>query len=250
MYIAWLYQKHLSYKSARTYLAGLSYFHKLNNWIDPTASFYIKTVMEGYQRKNFHADVRLPITIEMLGDLCTALNAVCTSGYETRLFRALFLVAFFGLFRISELVATSQNMFQHSLQTSDLRLQCINGTKIAYFTLRKSKKNQCGSPHVITISGLQKSQLCPVKAIVSYLGIKPLSIYLFCHANSHPVTKFQFSLILKECLNYLGFPSKRILSHSFRIGAASYLDSMGIPHDVIMEKGRWTSNSYAKYIRK
>ena len=39
------------------------------------------------------------------------------------------------------------------------------------------------------------------------------------------------------------------MSHSFRIGHASDLASMGIPNDIIKRLGRWKSNAVAGYIR-
>ena len=249
LYIAWLYQKNLSYKSVVTYLAGISYFHRLNNWDDPTARFYIKKAMEGYKRQNWHSDTRLPITIDMLNDLCTSLSTVCYSYYESVLFRAMFLVAFFGLFRISELVVVPTLSSDCSLKASDVSFHNRSGIFIAKLILKKSKNNQRGPPQIITMSELQNKRLCPVNALQTYLKTKPSSDSLFCHINSSPVTRFQFTTVLKKCLSYLGISSGRLLSHSFRIGAATYLHSMGISHDIIKKKGRWSSHSYKNYIR-
>ncbi|VDI74134.1 Hypothetical predicted protein [Mytilus galloprovincialis] len=44
---------------------------------------------------------------------------------------------------------------------------------------------------------------------------------LFCHFDGTPVTRYQFSGVLKKSLNVLGLSQGKYSSHSFRIGAAT-----------------------------
>ena len=59
--------------------------------------------MEGYKRSVGQADSRLPITRQMLFKIVQILQSICSSNYETKLFRAAFATAFFCLFRAGEL---------------------------------------------------------------------------------------------------------------------------------------------------
>ena len=72
--------------------------------IDTTTTFIVKKILEGCRRTRPQRDVRAPITEAMLGKLCAVLPGICFSRYETILFKAAFLTAYFGLLRVSEVV--------------------------------------------------------------------------------------------------------------------------------------------------
>jgi hypothetical protein len=63
------------------------------------------------------------------------------------------------------------------------------------------------------------------------------------------LTRTQFLSALQSSLQFLGYNTHRINTHSFRIGAATYYAMLGLNEDEIKKKGRWSSNSYQRYIR-
>ena len=75
------------------------------------------------------------------------------------------------------------------------------------------------------------------------------SQFLFCHTNGTPLTRYQFGAVLTKSIQALGLKSEAYRSHSFRIGAASWLAVKGVPDETIKKLGRWKSDSYSKYIR-
>lgn len=58
-FVAYLSAKGLSYATVRSYLAGLSYFTKLQGFQDPTDQFLVSKLLQG---TNHTHDSRLPIT--------------------------------------------------------------------------------------------------------------------------------------------------------------------------------------------
>lgn len=92
-----------SFATAKLYLAGIGAKHKLNNWPDPTDSFLIKKLLKGLSREDRGREARQPKTFDRLKQLIACLRMVCINSFETALLRAAFSLAFFGLFRISEL---------------------------------------------------------------------------------------------------------------------------------------------------
>lgn len=249
LFVAWIYKKGLSANTVKTYISGISYAHKINHLTDPTESFYFKSIMRGFKRGKSLADTRVPITIETLQSLIRALGKVCVSWYELCLFKAAFLIAFFGLFRISELVFTSAALMHYPLKAKDVTFLTKNGKHTMNLVLRYSKNNQSGRSQGISVAEISNSDLCPVSAARRLLTMHPAGDFLFCHSNSKPVTRYQFSAVLKRCMIHIGLPTCRILTHSFRIGAASYLEAQGVPHNIIMRKGRWSSDAYLTYLR-
>ena len=81
-----------------TCMSSLSYIHKLRALVDPTESFLIKKIVEGFRRLKSAKDISAPITRELLIKLIDAFPAVCFSEYESSLFKSLFTLAYLGLF--------------------------------------------------------------------------------------------------------------------------------------------------------
>lgn len=91
---------------------------------------------------------------------------------------------------------------------------------------------------------------CPVKNMHNYLQVRPyIDGQLFCHFDGTPLTSYQFSALLKRALNVLGIDNSQYKSHSFRIGMATTFALEGASKEQIKELGRWSSESYLRYIR-
>ena len=62
--------------------------------------------MEGWGRLTpRHVDNWRPITLPMLRQLWLQIETICSTSFETTLFRSAFTLAFYGAFRSSELLA-------------------------------------------------------------------------------------------------------------------------------------------------
>ena len=83
-------------------MAGISNHHRLRGWDDPTRHFLIKKIVEGFRRSNSKPDSRLPITFPILVKIVHSLPFVCSSTFEAILFKTAYLLAYFGLLRVSE----------------------------------------------------------------------------------------------------------------------------------------------------
>ncbi len=91
--------------------------------------------------------------------------------------------------------------------------------------------------------------ICPVKDLLRYIEIRcHKSPYLFCHVNGKSLIRFQFGAVLSKCVNQLQLPSRNYRTHSFRIGAATWLSSRGVSDSIIKQMGRWKSDAFKKYI--
>lgn len=231
-----------------SYIAGISFYHKIQNLPDPTASFVIKKLLEGVKRTRKRLDLRAPITESILRKICEVLPQICFSEYEACLFRAAFLLAYFGLLRVSEIVFTNQIQAHRPLLNTDVQL--IDESKAVLVSIRISKTNQRGPPSILRIPLSGDPLICCVTAIKHYLHLRPVSAhYFFSHINGSPLTRSQFCGVLAKANRVLRLPSNIYTSHSFRIGRATVLASRGIPNDIIKKLGRWTSDVVHQYIR-
>lgn len=98
---------------------------------------------------DLHTDDRKPITLDILRKIIVALPSVCTSHYEASLFSAIFTTAFFGYFRIGELVQNTSKEVGHAIQTSNVRYIASNNT--IQISLKHSKTDQEGKGSLINL---------------------------------------------------------------------------------------------------
>ena len=92
--------------------------------------------------------------------------------------------------------------------------------------------------------------LCPVEALLSYLGHRghnPGS--LFRWADGSPLTRAQLVVEVRRALQKAGLPEKNYTGHSFHIGAATTAAVAGVEDAMIQALGRWKSSAFLTYIR-
>jgi len=246
LFLSFCHSQGYSPSTLSTYCSGISFIHKINGLYDPTNAFIIKKLLEGSKRVNNRTDSRIPIRKQLLAQICLALPSVCSNAYEAKLFHAAFTLAYFGLMRVSELAYTSTLLADRPVLLSDLSFKS-NGFMVA---IRKSKNSQSGHPTRLVILPADTSEICGIKAMKQFLSVRPqYTGYLFCHQNKKPLTRYQFSCVLKMCINHIGLSSQHYQTHSFRIGRATDLSEAGFGPEKIKQMGRWTSNAYTRYIR-
>ncbi|MES9882771.1 MAG: tyrosine-type recombinase/integrase [Sedimenticola sp.] len=218
----------------------------MNNLNDPTQNYLVVRMLEGFHRIKKTPDTRVPIMYNTLAAICTVLHQICFSQYEVILFKAVYTLAFFGLFRVSELVVSSQLQADRPLFITDVEIMA--GARQIGIRLRKSKTNQRGAPTMVNVFAID-SPCCPVRALQALLIRRPKSVYLFCHQDGKPLTRYQFGAVLAKATVTLKLPKANYQTHSFRIGAASWLAQKGVADSVIKKLGRWQSNAFKRYIR-
>lgn len=249
LFISYCFEKGLAPKTISTYIAGINYYHRVHNWSGVTDVFVVKKMLEGCHRSRRTKDERAPITKVVLQAICCALPSVCYDSFETTLFKALFVVAYFGLFRVSELVSPSNTMRGSPIQFSDVNLDTQG--KSVNICLHTFKTNHRGATVTVKLPcETDDSNICPVGALQAFVTVRPkIQGPFFCHASGMPVIRQQFSAVLSKCIAKTKFSSAHYRSHSFRIGRASDLAAMGISMKSIMQLGRWQSQAYKLYLR-
>ena len=246
-YIAFMFKHSYSPSTVKAYLSGISYYLKINGIIDITQSFIIQKMLKGMSRLDKRHDCRKPITLDILVRLLEALNTVCFSVYESKLFRAAFSIAFFAFLRVGEIAVCNANE-NHVIKRSNIVFD--SKSEELYLTIPYSKTDQLGQTTTLILEQRVHTSVCPVKILLDYLSVRSnVEGPLFCHMNNQCLTRYQFSKMLHNTLAFIGYNPADFNTHSLRIGAAtqSFLD--GQDENTIMAKGRWKSMSYKRYIR-
>ena len=132
----------------------------------------------------------------------------------------------------------------HTLNLSDIDFQ--KGQIAVKFL---SFKHHNGRPITLTIPATC-DKVCPVKNLLRFVklrGVQPGP--LFCYPSLRPVQYRRFSKILALVVNRSNIDGV-FAPHGFRIGAATYVASLGYPDHLIQKLGRWKSLSWIGYVRR
>ena len=193
--------------------------------------------------------VRLPITAQILRRIKHKLDEVAHP--EKLVLWAVCCTAFFGFFRLGELLLPSQSAFNPRLNLAwgDMAVDNPQATRMVRLHLKQSKTDQFGRGASV-ILGRTGLDLCPVAAILAYVAIRrdePGPFFLT--KKKAPLTKQVFVEEIRKLLRARGLPEDNYAGHSFRIGAATSAALAGIEDSTIQLLGRWQSGAFLRYIR-
>lgn len=164
------YERGVSASAMDRKIAGLVFWFKVMGEGDATSEFMVRQALKGYRRGTRSRDSRQPITLAILEQLLVEVSNVCTLEYEAALFRVAFVLAFYGAFRLGELVSPSQRA-QGGLQFGDVH---CGYASVALF-LRRSKTDRAGKSKYVHVYAIPGGVSCPVTAVRNFLGFRPAS---------------------------------------------------------------------------
>lgn len=256
-YISFLANQGLAASSIKVYLSALR--HKQISLGLPetghSAMPKLKMISNGISRAKSKVPgprelQRLPITPYILRQIRT-LWAPRAADPDTILLWAACTTAFFGFFRLGEILVPSDSSFDPTVHLSlaDIAIDRRENPSMVQIHLKVSKTDQ-ERKGISVFIGKTGDDLCPVAAMASYLAIRGNAQGpVFQYANARPLTKARFTDQIREALSTIGYDPKSYAGHSFRIGAASTAAERGIEDSAIKALGRWKSDAFQAYIK-
>ncbi|KAM8960554.1 uncharacterized protein RCH25_036277 [Pelodytes ibericus] len=226
-------------------MSAVAAYFKFSGDPDVTKEFLVRQALRGYRRGFKQLDSRRPVTFSILLRILEALPLVCSSPFENVLFALAFSWAFFGAFRVGELVSPTR-LKHGGVLLEDVRHQ---GDSICVL-IRRSKTDQVGKGLTVSLLALPDSPACPVHCLQQFLHLRPDGgSPLLVHRDGSAMSRFQFFLVFRKCLAALDLGLAAFGTHSFRIGAATEAARWGLGDSVVKLIGRWESARFKSYIR-
>jgi hypothetical protein len=255
-------QLKINYSSIKSYLCAIKYFFSRSSQIhDPfmyhhgTPFTRLDLVLRGIRKSGTTSQLqREPITVPILSAMIHSLKAGLLGNYLDVMFQAVFLIAFHGFFRCGELTSHNRTFnYTRGLALADVTLHGSSSSQELHIKLRYSKTDPYGEGVVVKLFPLDNS-MCPIQAVGNYIPLRkalcnnPKDSF-FMMPSQLPLTRAEFITHLQQVLYSIGQGGAHIKPHSFRIGAATAAAAAKLPDHLIKTMGRWSSDSYRRYIR-
>ena len=251
--ISWFAQKVAnSVKTARTVASSVAAVEKLHLILGFSVrgfrDYLLRITMMGISRGCTHITKQAQaITPEILCKIHQQLNM---NSLEDALFWLCCIMAFFLLFRKSNLVPDTLRGFNPSKQLTWQDLVYTGHNIIV--GIRWSKTDQFGRElKTFPLPVIHNSFLCPLNAIRNVLKLRTPDggEHIFSRGDGTSLTYKQFQNRLRGVLAAVGVPDPQAFtSHSFRRGGATFAYLCGVPTEIIKLLGNWKSDCYQKYL--
>ena len=247
-YVQYLSRSLKSHRSVVNYLSGVKMLHVLmDQSIDGFVGFSLKLTLRGLRRLNSHVPHQAyPMSPQIL---CNIKQCLDLTNPEDIMFWAICLMAFFLLFRKSNLVPDKLS----DLDKSKLlcRRDLIWLQQSILVSIRWAKTNQFGEVMTYPLPKIPGSELCPYSAMQAIFECLPADADSLCFIRSdgRPFTYYQFQTKLRKALTLAGYEAWAFSSHSFRRGGTTFCFLAGVPTELIRALGGWRSDCYLAYLQ-
>lgn len=242
----------LSYVSIPKYLNILRIMQRELGMPNPLHdNWMLDTVLKGIKRdKGAQTRRKLPITPSILLGIKSRLDL---QQPKDLVFWAVCMVAFFGLFRKSNLLPVSGAKFdpKKHLTRGDIA-KCQSGLTVH---VKWSKTIQfLERMFYVPLPFLKGHPLCPVGAVLQLLSLSgdlnPSAPLFSFHTPQgvNILTQARFTKQLQDIIQCMGLPKEHYSGHSFRRGGASWAFQAGVPGEMIQVLGDWRSDAYKIYL--
>ena len=171
-----------------------------------------------------------------------------------KMYKALLVLAYYGFFRISELVGI------HAMKACNVHM-AINKEKLLVILYSSKTHHEGCHPQKIKITSNRMEHtgnyvhryFCPLRVTNEYIACRGEYVSsnknFFIFSDRSNVSSKNAREVLKSCLSCIGINPTLYGMHSFRIGQTSDLIRFSYSMEEIRRMGRWKSNAIFKYIR-
>lgn len=248
-YVSYLSLQKLSHSTIRVYYSGIKSYAIVMGFGLPNTSHRLNMAFRSLEINCVNATKKLPITLQILEQI---LPSIVNSNYNDVMLWASMTLAHFGLLRAAEFTVNNSYDPRVHLSMSDVSFHVDHGKylKVLIKTSKTDKSSKGFHLHI----GCSGVNVCAYCAMLQYFNMtsdidsNPLRA-LFIFGNGVTLSRVLFIKQVKMFLALAGIDPDNYSGHSFRIGGATTAAAAGLADWEIQVLGRWTSNTYQRYIR-
>ena len=178
LFATYLATINISHTTIKVYLAGVRHMHVsagLFSFFDKQLTPRLQLTLKGIQKNQATTQpsrIRLPITLQLTGNIETLLAKQPSSYYNIMIWAACCL-AFFGFLRVGEFTVPVDDQYDESchLSLSSISVDSRVNPQLLKIIIKQSKTNPFRKG-VSVFLGATGENLCPVRGILPYLAIR------------------------------------------------------------------------------
>ncbi len=249
VYRGHLIERGLQSSTIASYIAGIRSRLQLDGVVLHENEYAMKQMHRAAKKRDVQR-IRKPVSFTLLSQALDRLQFVIDDKYELQLFKAIFVTAYYGMFRIGELVES-----EHAIK---LRNVLGDDDRTVHLIQHSSKVMKPGQIPLVVEIKPRGTKYCPCKLLNLFtverarIGrrLTPNPSQFFVHENGSSVTKCQVLRMLRKVLQVVPDCTETDFgTHSFRSGRATDLWVRGHSEDKIKKEGKWCSKTFKKYIK-
>ena len=264
MFVGYLIENNCKSGTVRSYVSVVKAVLKDDGEEINENTFLLNSLTRACRISNDHVRTRLPIRKGLLKQLVIEIdnryNEREMQPYLAKLFKALFVTTYYGLFRVGELTQS-----EHVVKAADVHIG--RNKKKLMFVLHSSKTHgKDGKPQIIKINSsdiqitdmekerknLETNSICPFEILKQYVMVRRTrrsdKEQFFVFHDRSPVMPHQFRSLLKELIKNIGLDSSLYGTMSMRAGRSVDLMAAGLSVESIKSLGRWKSSAVYRYL--
>ena len=242
----------------RSYVSAIKSILTTDGYLWEDNKILLSSLTKACKLQNDCVKTRFPINCGLLEILLFEVQRIFDQQpFLSLLYKAMFALGYYGLFRIGELTEGD-----HVAKAANVHI-ATNKPKILIILYSSKTHSKGAIPQRIKISaiyeterasGFVKRNFCPFDLMRRYMrargNFKEDDEQLFILKNSEPVTPSQARTVLKLALSNVGLQSKLYNFHSLRHGRAGEMLKFGYTIEEIRRAGRWRSNAVYTYLKQ
>ena len=213
------------------------------------------TLTKGCRVMNDQFRTRLPIYKGLLETLLFEIEQkFLNQPYLETMFKAFFLISYYGMFRVGELASGD-----HPVRAKDVYIS-TNKDKILFILYTSKTHDRAMPPQKIKIKAnkpvnINQKIFCPFKASREYCAIRSDirheddPFFVYCDGRT-PVSPMHVTKVLRDSLESINLDPRLYCTHSLRLGRTQDMLKYGYTTEQIQLAGHWRSNAAYKYIRQ
>ena len=233
---------HISAVRAMSVLYDLPY----GTWDHPKIKYFVRSA-------KLTRPIALPKRNNIDPNTLKAIIAATQKVSNSMVYKAVFLTAFFGFFRLS-------NIAPHAIAEFDATRHFTGGdiffgSKEVQLLLKWSKTIQYRDEYrLISLPKLGASTICPYRALRNIMdlynpGSQAALFQIRTAAGWQVLTDSRIRKVLANINQHMQLPSNFYTFHAFRRSGASLAYDIDVPVKEIKEHGTWASDCVWRYIR-
>ena len=238
----------------KSYISTIKFLLKADKYAWDDNKAILGSLTKACKITNDELKTRLPIHWKLLELILFKIQrAMSEQKFLCTLYKALFAVAYYGLFRIGELTEGP-----HVTKVANVHIG-QNKNKILIVLYTSKTHNKGSYPQKIKITGnysqsdkLASKHFCPFQLLRAYIQCRGNFTnekeQFFIFADGHPVTPQHARTILRDMLQRLNMKAHLYDFHSLKVDRTNDLFQLGFSVDQIKHLGCWKSNTVYKYL--